>query len=64
MTDAWSSYTALGRHGFKHQIVNHTVGFVDPDIPNVCYIYDVNCNKYDIERMQIDTHNFIDLLSL
>ena len=36
MTDAWGAYTTLGSHGFKHQIVNHTVGFVDPDIPSVC----------------------------
>ena len=36
MTDAWGAYKCLGNYGFKHQVINHSAGFVDKDCPEVC----------------------------
>ena len=30
LTDKWKGYNALQNHGFPHQVVNHSRGFVDP----------------------------------
>ena len=30
LTDKWKGYNALQHHGFPHQVVNHSQGFVDP----------------------------------
>ena len=35
MTDSWGAYKCLGNYGFKHQVINHSAGFVDKDCPEV-----------------------------
>ena len=46
MTDGWAAYTALGKHDFKHCVVNHKRGFREQGRGNehVCKCFDAYLN--------------------
>jgi len=35
VSDGWSAYRTISKHGYEHQVINHTEHFVDPENPEI-----------------------------